>query len=359
MQEQFADHTAYKQLPREVIKPGSFRHSSITLLGTVFFVFLVNWLLIIYFQNDTQNRGDYIVREKWHMVSTMSQPVNWLILGDSSANQGINPVIISEELDGNAVNLAMNASWTLLGDAWMLQSYLERFGAPDGIIIGHVYDVYHRAFNVNILAQSPVGLDTWSRLVPRLDLSADDLFEIFIIRYAPLYYRNATLQYLSQQLIQSPGTLFNGQEFLINADGYMPVARARRNRVVNDAKDHLRWLERTDNQFHVSEINNQALNEIIRLADQHQVHVYFVNSPIYDELFADESYQEYYSQFQDWMVTTTSGSPYVHYIEQAFIFTAGEMETVDHTVDASSIVYTHKIADEIKQIAALAGNLSD
>jgi hypothetical protein len=52
---------------------------------------------------------------------TVDEPVDWLILGDSSVNQGVIPSIFEDEFGERAINLGTNGIMITLDDLWMIE----------------------------------------------------------------------------------------------------------------------------------------------------------------------------------------------------------------------------------------------
>ena len=55
----------------------------------------------------------------------------------------------------SAINLATIGDATVVNDAWMLETYLERFGRPNKVVIVHAYDIWHRELKQNVVVQIP------------------------------------------------------------------------------------------------------------------------------------------------------------------------------------------------------------
>ena len=88
-----------------------------------------------------------------------------LILGDSSAAQGVDPEFWTNASGESAINLATIGDATVVNDAWMLETYLERFGRPNKVVIVHAYDIWHRELKQNVVVQIPFKF-IWNRLSP-------------------------------------------------------------------------------------------------------------------------------------------------------------------------------------------------
>jgi hypothetical protein len=104
----------YRQLTREIMAPSSVHSVLISVLGTFFVVLVVNLAAIGYLNHYTTNRGYWLVRQKWDILQGLEAPVEWLILGDSSGNQGLVPERLREKLGGAAINVCTVGNLTLL-----------------------------------------------------------------------------------------------------------------------------------------------------------------------------------------------------------------------------------------------------
>src|SRR5262245_9968724 len=129
-----------KQLAQEIVGPTTPRKILLTLLGTVSVIALIN--LVFVFQS--MNLGYRVIQQKWEMLLDLKQPVDWIVLGESSGSEGVTPDIISQELGGKALNLCTIGNMLVVNDAWMLDKYIAKFGPPRGVVIVHVYDIWDR-----------------------------------------------------------------------------------------------------------------------------------------------------------------------------------------------------------------------
>ncbi|MBZ0305522.1 MAG: hypothetical protein K8I82_05590, partial [Anaerolineae bacterium] len=136
----------YPQHTVEVIQHTSRRQIVITVGMALATVFIANFLTY-YVPMD---RTETVVYQKWGLIQDLDAPVDWLIVGDSSANHGVIPAIITQELGGEALNVATFGDWLFVDDAWMIETHIRQVGAPKNIIIVHVPDMYHRTMEANV-----------------------------------------------------------------------------------------------------------------------------------------------------------------------------------------------------------------
>lgn len=116
--------------------------------------------------------------------------------------------------------------------------------------------------------------------------------------------------------------------------------------VLEDMQDHLKFV--ANNEFVMSDINQQALAQLVNLAEAHNIEVYLAFGPIYEGLAQEEAFQIYLGQVQAALQTFADQSEHVHLLETTAAFPADQMENVDHVILEAANTYTNLIAAEIE-----------
>ncbi len=177
-----------QQLPQEIVTPVKSKEFLLSLLGTFIFIILFNFAAKLYLKENTTNRAYWLINEKWELLLNQKKPVDWLILGDSSCNQGVVPSIVDEKLNVNSINLCTIGDMLTLDDAWMLEKYIQRFGVPKNVLIVHVHDAWSREVNRSLLAKIPLNWGYWQQLEPRVDLGLKDTAQLFVDSIHPTLF---------------------------------------------------------------------------------------------------------------------------------------------------------------------------
>ncbi|MEM7712016.1 MAG: hypothetical protein AAF349_00230 [Cyanobacteria bacterium P01_A01_bin.68] len=335
-----------QKIPQEITKPIKSKEFFLSLIGTVMLVIIFNFVAKLYLKENTTNRGYWIINQKWEILRKQKKPVEWLILGDSSCNQGVVPSILNERLDTSSINLCTIGDMISLDNSWMLETYIERFGkAPKNVLIVHVYDAWRRSINRPVFAQVPLNWGYWKQLEPKLNLAKRDTLQLFLERYIPLYSQNQSLSLL----LKSPYDAFNrNQNFQLTEDGFMIWEEPNPEFVEVQKEMHLDFTRK--NEFNLSSHNREALEHIVKLAEKHDINVYLTNSPIYEKLYEHEDFKAYFAQLQDTLDGYAAKSDRVHYIREPITFPKEQMENADHLVYSAAKVYTKKLISEIESI---------
>ncbi|MEO1377974.1 MAG: hypothetical protein AAFW70_27595 [Cyanobacteria bacterium J06635_10] len=334
-----------QQLPQEIVKPIKTKEFVFSLLGTLIFVILFNFAAKLYLKENTTNRAFWLIKEKWELLLRQQKPVDWLILGDSSCNQGVVPSIINERLNVSSINLCTIGDMLSLDDAWMLEKYIQRFGAPKNVLIVHVYDAWNREVNRSLLAKVPLNWGYWQQLQPQLDFGLRDTSQLFVEKYIPLYSENQSLSYL----LKFPGDAFNrSQSLRLEDDGFMIWEQPNPDYVEAQKNSNIKFVRK--NKFNLSDNNRKALEHIVKLAEKHDFNIYLANSPIYEKLYEHKDFQAYFTQLQDTLDGYAAKSDKVHYIREPITFPKEEMENADHLVYSAAKVYTNSLILQIKSI---------
>jgi hypothetical protein len=331
-------------LPTEKVAASNRRSIFLTLFGTIALVGLFNFAARWYLDRHTPNRGDWLIREKWELLVGLKKPVDWLILGDSSCNQGIDPSIFDAELKTTSVNLCTVGNMTNVNNAWMLETYIQRFGPPRHILIVHVYDVWAREIDPSMMARVPLRLRYLNQLEPQIDTRKSIDLQVFLERFLPLYSKNQSLQEIMMFPVDAYET---SRSFSLEGDGLMVWHAANPENVEGQKSMHLSNI-RINPTFQLSNTNRQSLEHIISLAEKHQFDVYLANSPIYEKLYQQKEFQGYYNQVREMLRRYANSSPRVHYIlQEPATFPKEEMENADHLIYPAAKQYTQQLVQAI------------
>jgi hypothetical protein len=339
----------YKQLTHEVIQPIKGRATAITIIGTIIFLFLANWAVLWLGQAYPYNRGYWLVQQKWELLQGLSAPVDWLIVGDSTGNQGLVPDVMEARLGGTAVNLNTVGNMGALDDVWMLEAHIEEFGPPAHVLVIHAYDIWSRDITSAFVAKAPLAWNSWQdSFLPPLSATPLEKLNLWLARYVPLYADNLSLDRLIQDRVFLQRPIFR-QRFSMQDDGFMSLVTApSSSRVQEDGQKHLDFV--THNSFVMSDINQQALAQLVTLAEAHQIEVYLAFGPIYEGVAQEEAFQTYVAQVRAGLQTFADQSEHVHVLATTAVFPANQMENADHVILEAAEVYTNLIASEIEQI---------
>lgn len=334
-----------QQLPQEIVKPIKTKEFFLSLLGILIFVIFFNFAAKLYLKENTTNRAFWLIKEKWELLLQQKKPVDWLILGDSSCNQGVVPSILNERLNVSSINLCTIGDMLSLDNAWMLEKYIQRFGAPKNVLIVHVYDAWNREVNRSLLAKVPLNWGYWQQLQPQLDFGLRDTSQLFVEKYIPLYSENQSLAYS----LKFPGEAFNrSQSFQLEEDGFMIWEKPNPEYVEAQRKMHIDFTRK--NKFNLSSTNRKALEHIVNLAEKYDLNIYLANSPIYEKLYENQDFKAYFTNLQDTLDSYAAKSERVHYIREPITFPKEEMENADHLVYSAAKVYTDRLISQIKSI---------
>ena len=339
------------QLPHEIVTRSPKLIAILLTLLCPWLVFaLANLGANLYLRNFPQNRGYWLIQEKWSLLTKLKQPVDWLVLGDSSCNQGVIPEILETELAGKAVNLCTIGDTIVLNDAWMLSKHIQEYGAPKNIAIIHVYDVWQREINWNVTSQTPLSWGYWNELEPKVEVSPQQQKDLFLNRYVPLYSQNTSLK----KVIENSDRWFKAKDYQLSGTGFMSVPEADTWNVEQDAKGHIKSTSKQPSH-NLSATNQKAMDSIIQLAEEHDINVYLVNSPLYEELYQNPDFRAYYDRVQIELDQISQRSDKVKRVMTTpMTFSKEEMENADHVITEAAEAYTKQLAQEIKQVSTLS-----
>jgi len=329
-------------LPRETLAPATWREVAATLAGVLVLFALVDLVAVIGLERRPLNAGYRVVKEKWRLLEGQVTPVDWLVLGDSAGNQGVMPAVLEAELGGTALNLCTIGAQSAMGDAWMLDAYLRKVGAPDHVLVVHVYDNWERELKVDGIAQVPLRWGFWERLQPPVHLDAGPALELGLHRYLPLYAQNQALS----RLLRAPWSAL-GRPFEMDAEGFVPEARSNPAAVRSDAQKHLALVRR--GKAVLSSSNRRAIDALEAMAERHGFDIWLAHAPVFAGLPAEEDYRSYFAQVQEGLSSFTARRPRVRVLSsEPVTFPAEEMTNVDHVTAEGARRYTKVLAGQIR-----------
>ncbi|MBZ8182073.1 hypothetical protein [Oscillatoria salina] len=333
-----------KQLPKEIMARTTVRRLTISIFGTVLLTGLVNFGLLWYLKNYPQNEGYSRIEDKWQLMLNLSEPVDVLILGDSSCHQGVDPSIIEAELDVEALNLCTIADALVLNSAWMVDKYIQKYSAPKAVILVYVYDVWYRDLNWNVISQIPLSWGFWHKLEPEIEISFAEQGNLFLDRYVPLYSKDQSIKHI----FANPDDWFQ-QESRDEIEEFNTASKANPEYVEENTEAHFRFVE--ENQFNLSKSNRLALEKIISLANKYEFEVYLVNSPLYEGLYKNDDFRNYLADVQTTLDRYEKQNDRVHYLfRKPRKFSRNEMENADHVIESAAEIFSHELASEIEKI---------
>ena len=299
---------------------------------------------IYYLDRYPANRAFWIIKEKWHRLAALEKPVDWMLLGDSSCNQGVVPSVWNKALHTRSINLCTIGNALLVDDVWMLSEHIERLGPPKNVMIIHVYDMWPRDFEVQLLGQMPLLFGFWDRMIPHVPISKHAAKDFFVGRYLPLYSQSESLKKVVRSALKDPTSVVHS-DFHMDADGYMPWPRANPKMVVRDFREH-QWIARRP--FRISKPNREALDRLAELANTYKFNVYLSNSPMYEGGPRYPRLQQRLNKLFDTLDQWADKSPRVHVMRTIETYPAKAMLNFDHAIHPTAVDFTGRLARRVQ-----------
>jgi hypothetical protein len=272
--------------------------------------------------------------------------VNILVLGDSSANQGMATDYIMKSTGLTALNLATEGSAIAVNDYWMLEDYIDRVGLPDCVIIGHVYDLWDRHINYPLIAQIPVDGSSIRDRLGDLPYNHAAKFSAQLKYLIAKYFRAVSENQSMKRLLIRPWSAQESSPIILSESGFYAAHGAQPEKVTDDANGH---LERVRTRiFKASLENRYSLTKMVNLANKHKFRLYFINSPLYQGLYEDEYLKRYLTSVNAFISDATNQSDYAtHLFSTPITYGDHEMQNVDHLIAGAAEHFTQKVIEKI------------
>ncbi|OQY43764.1 MAG: hypothetical protein B6242_14060 [Anaerolineaceae bacterium 4572_78] len=339
----------YTQPTPEINYLITLRYTLIDIIVTLLILLFINLGLAWFLSYHTTKPSYMLVKTKWQLLENLQKPVDWLIVGDSTCNQGIIPKLLIETMaeTGTGLNLCTIGGVGTIDDAWMIQSYIDRFGVPpQNILIIHGVVTWRLEPDPPYLAAIPNIRHLKKHGVPPFAMPFMSEVDLIRNQYLPLHTQLQTVkrslkEYFSNTNHQSE------KIYYIHPDGYMQFEIADPEYVEQHYQSRVIMFQ--NQPFYIADINRQMINHIIKLANQYQMNVYIIDAPIYERLYQHDAFQVHLNQLQPWLESMANQSEYVHYIPLVATFSKNEMENTDHIIHKAAIVYTKQAAELLKE----------
>lgn len=336
-----------KQIIKEIIGSANIRRILIPVLGTLVIVLLFNLVAFSYIEKYSIGSYDFASKEKWNMLLDLEEPVDWLILGDSTGLMAVVPNTLNERLGVTSINLCTLGKLGVMNDAWMLNRYIQQFGSPKNVIIVHFYKTWQRDPSPEYVADIPLEWGFWNRMQPPLENKPGLTYDLFMERYMPVITQDNTLvtalkgDWLWE--IALPSLVTTSQ---LQADGLLITRRKLPGSVVLGMHREIELAK--DKPFLVSNSSEKAMDHIVALAEEHDFDVYLAHGPLYVGLYEDHDFQTYFTQVQDTMKAFADKSERLYYISNMqMTFPEQQMLDAVHIMPSAAPVFTDSLITAI------------
>lgn len=314
------------------------------------------------------NLGYSLMDQKW---SLLREPGEFdprtvvLVLGDSSGNQGVDPVVLGEALGAGGqrprvLNLCTVGDALTIHDAWMLSEWIELHGPPGEVVVVHTYDIWHREADgrpvAATLAGVPIPLWEWPRLRPALRMSWERWAVLLTSRWTPLYARDTSLRDMLadpaetwRRLTTGAGTMWQ----TVDENGYLSTSQARPEAVDRDTRGHLWFLRaRTDEptRFRLSNDNLAGLREVARLGQDHGFPVWLAAAPLHRGLWESPVMRAYHEDLQARLKQFDRRHPSLRIVlHEPVLFGPDQMQNADHVTETAATEYSRVLGEAIRR----------
>lgn len=317
------------------------------LLTIMFCIVSLNLCAIVYLQYDQLNITTVVTAQKWKIVAELAEPVDIVIIGDSSANQGIDPLLIEEVTGLKGINLATVASWGMVDNVWLLEEYIQQHGVPPTVIAVYAFDTQQRDASLpDLLATFPVPIEAIIDASFVEDYTAVDWGVIYLKRLFPLYYRHETLRRATIEFATSQFGIFT-PHYVFNSAGFLQWTDAYPARVVRSSNMRLVRIHNTEAPGAFSQANLAAMERLIAMADIFDFELYIAHGPIYEGLENDERFAPLRQALNETYTALVADRSNVAFIPTVATFRAEVMENFNHLIVDAAHDYTLQLVDWI------------
>jgi hypothetical protein len=335
-----------KDLPKEIVHSSTKKKLAVAISTFLILVFAFNWCAIAYLKHYNPKEWNFLSHLKWGILQGLEKEgSDWLVIGDSSGNQGVDPQYFKKRLNQSAINLCTIGPLLTLDGSWMLDYHIKKYGAPKNVLMIHVPDLWYRDFDENVFSEVPWDLIGSNDLSPQLDYTLEQESNLFVNRFLPIYSKNGSLT----EILRGDFELF-APTVEVDSLGYNPRREQDKDNVVKDTKTHIDFY--TENDFEVSYYVEQGLISTMENCEKHGVNLFIAMSPIHDELGNSKEFQAYQNEINKYLVSLSSKYERTHIIcESTMLFPADKMQNSDHIIHSESEAFTNYLIDRIEKLS--------
>jgi hypothetical protein len=101
-------------------------------------------------------------------LRSLQAPVDWIVLGDSTASRSVRPGFLCPRLGVTCLDLSTAGNFSLVEEAWLLELYLRRFPPPKKVVLAHSFPSFSIEARPELLENAlAVGWNDAADLRPR------------------------------------------------------------------------------------------------------------------------------------------------------------------------------------------------
>ncbi len=267
-------------------------------------------------------------------ASVGQEPVDWLILGDSSGAHGIDPERWSAVTGGSSLNLSTVANLLVNNDVWMLREYIERVGKPKHVVLVHAFDVWDRGYKSALIGKIPREWGYWNT-APRVEVAPAHLSRVAVSRYLPLYSESRSLRTAFARWFRGAG-----DPFIMSPSGWVPPLAHDAVQLKRDQEQMAKHsLDRSS--LKLSSHNLRALKVLVWVSNKYALDITLIHSPMSAELAGRRSFQSFHTHLDRALAEVTREAPRVRVVGELWAPPGRHLEqTVDHPNRASVPAFT-------------------
>lgn len=333
-----------KHNTQELIAPARMSDVWKIIIGVLSVLVIVNIVAVFAFARWSYNDSYWLMRYKWRVLLNIGK-LDWLVLGDSAGNSGLDAGLVSREM-GSSYNFCIYGDALIRNDLDMLKAHIALNGPPKGVIMVHTYDIWHRVANPQVVAHVPFPPTRIDEYLDGVPSKSKFLRDWAMERWVPLYAQASSFR----GFIAHPTQLFEPRRNL-DEYGYQADTIAPKGSMSRTIDEHLTFTRK--NSFEVSRINDESIREICHIADSCGFDVYFALCPIYDGILTNPTFREYFDQVVRYLESVDKISPRFYSLKPfPIIIEDSLMMNVDHMLDDGAKQFTHLVMDRIRAIQA-------
>lgn len=285
-----------------------------------------------------------------HRLTKLKDPQSYdvLILGDSSATNGIDPQIIERVIGLSAYNLATYRNVTAYADTTLLERYLRYHQPPKIIIVGRSIHMWHQVQARETVYEYFFSPRTMHDALTDYPLALEERLTIYISQLWPSFRLAYSLKHRLFGVQKDMAADFSAFE---RHNGFVPT--------FGRIKEGSRIEALQKNAGSMPFENTSLLQSICNLAVEHRIHLIFVTTPHAPSIGFDatnDPFPAYYNEFISESLRSVSPE-YCHYLTNTPFADAVHLSDPIHLNATGSTLFTTQLANRLLPFLSESGSV--
>ncbi|MDO8649012.1 MAG: hypothetical protein Q7R81_04495 [Candidatus Peregrinibacteria bacterium] len=291
----------------------------------------------------THAQADWTYTQQQKMLRS-AEEFDVLILGDSTAGNGVIPSLFQERTGMRAHNFGTTALVAAFADPVMLLTYLEHHPPPRAIIVVRSLNTWVRQVNYGAMREDYLDPNIVRFLYKEGMLTTEEVFSLALARILPTYrYRNAVRRWWKdyREDFVAPEAYTDG--FIRDDQVMRAVFQVGDLSLITNAYDGKGFLFNADQIL--------LLDYLCSIAQQHRIPTFVIIGPYSQDFAQLSNVQAYATSLKTVLNLVTAQHPACTFIDGRRTYSSYLLSNPTHVNYSGALLFTADLANELRKYA--------